>query len=214
MLEFEDVPSSSTPCSSRRSRAGTTPVRRPVPSSGTSPTSGMPSSSRPSTPRTTTTSRSTGPRVSTEDGRRVLSWPTTRILVATETGFDRGCRPRAGHRAVHAVAGLLHGAARARPAARRDHDRHDRGAPRRRSAHPPDPGHGDGRGRRGYPPLRRGGEPLRGADRDRRCDSAPHRTRRGPPPVSAWAAVPHYAGASPSPKATLSSCGGSSPCSA
>src|SRR4029450_540211 len=27
-------------------------------------------------------------RVSIEEGRRVLSWPTTRILVATETGFD------------------------------------------------------------------------------------------------------------------------------
>ena len=29
------------------------------------------------------------PRVSLEDGRRMLSWPTTRILVATETGLDR-----------------------------------------------------------------------------------------------------------------------------
>ncbi len=29
------------------------------------------------------------PRVMIEDGRRLLSWPTTRVLVATETGFDR-----------------------------------------------------------------------------------------------------------------------------
>ena len=29
------------------------------------------------------------PRVVLEEGRRMLSWPTTRVLVATETGFDR-----------------------------------------------------------------------------------------------------------------------------
>ncbi len=29
------------------------------------------------------------PRVLIEDGRRLLSWPTTRVLVATETGFER-----------------------------------------------------------------------------------------------------------------------------
>ncbi len=29
------------------------------------------------------------PRVLIEDGQRLLSWPTTRVLVATETGFER-----------------------------------------------------------------------------------------------------------------------------
>ena len=143
------------------------------------------------------------PRVSTEDGRRVLSWPTTRILVATETGFDRdvvlvqGIEPSMRWRAfsmellelaqqfgvttIITIGALLADVPHTRPI------------------------------------------PVTATAED---DAAIHRfdveasRYEGPtgivgvlsatakpggiPAVSAWAAVPHYAGGSPSPKATLS----------
>lgn len=143
------------------------------------------------------------PRVSIEDGHRVLSWPTTRILVATETGFERdvvlvqGIEPSMRWRAfslellelaqhlgvstIVTIGALLADVPHTRPI------------------------------------------PVTATAED---DSAIHRfdveasRYEGPtgivgvlsttasdadlPTVSAWAAVPHYAGGSPSPKATLS----------
>ena len=63
------------------------------------------------------------PRVVLDDGRRRISWRTTRILLATTPGIDRDVDPRPGHRAVHPLAGLHHRADGVRPAGRRDHGR-------------------------------------------------------------------------------------------
>ncbi len=143
------------------------------------------------------------PRVVTEDGQRVLSWPTTRILVATETGFDhdvvliQGIEPsmrwrafcvelleladQLGVQAIVTVGALLAEVPHTRPI-----------------------------------PVTATAED---ASVRQRFDVEASRYE-GPtgivgvlthlagqfdiPSLSAWAAVPHYAGAAPSPKATLS----------
>ncbi len=143
------------------------------------------------------------PRVLLDEGQRVLSWPTTRILVATETGFERdvvlvqGIEPSMRWRAftnellelarhfgvttVVTIGALLADVPHTRPI------------------------------------------PVTATAED---DSVMHRydveasryegptgivgvlshtaSEAGLPTLSAWAAVPHYAGGSPSPKATLS----------
>ena len=143
------------------------------------------------------------PRVVLEDGRRQISWPTTRILVATETGFDRdvvlvqGIEPSMRWRAfslelielagqlgvttILTIGALLADVPHTRPI------------------------------------------PVTATSED---ESVIHRydvetsryegptgivgvlstvaTDAGIPTLSAWAAVPHYAAGSPSPKATLS----------
>ncbi|GAB3882246.1 PAC2 family protein [Terrabacter terrigena] len=143
------------------------------------------------------------PRVSMEDGRRLLSWPTTRILVATETGLDRdvvlvqGIEPSMRWRAfciellelaeqlgvttIVTVGALLADVPHTRPipvtATAEDEaaiHRFDVEASRYE-----------------------GPTGIVGVLSNTASDS-------GIPTVSAWAAVPHYAGAAPSPKATLS----------
>lgn len=143
------------------------------------------------------------PRVAIEDGRRLLSWPTTRILVATETGFDRdvvlvqGIEPSMRWRAfciellelaeqlgvttVVTLGALLADVPHSRPipvtATSDDEDaihRFDVEASRYE-----------------------GPTGIVGVLSHTASDA-------GVPAVSAWAAVPHYAGGAPSPKATLS----------
>jgi predicted ATP-grasp superfamily ATP-dependent carboligase len=143
------------------------------------------------------------PRVSIEEGRRVLSWPTTRILVATETGFDhdvvlvQGIEPSMRWRAfsvellelaqqlgvttILTLGALLADVPHTRPipvTATAEDDavihRFDVEASRYE-----------------------GPTGIVGALSHTAADF-------GIPALSAWAAVPHYAGSSPSPKATLS----------
>lgn len=143
------------------------------------------------------------PRVSLDDGRRVLSWPTTRILVATDTDFDRdvvlvqGIEPSMRWRAfslellelahhlgvttVVTIGALLADVPHTRPipvtATAEDEGvihRFDVEASRYE-----------------------GPTGIVGVLTNTATDA-------GLPAVSAWAAVPHYAGGSPSPKATLS----------
>jgi proteasome assembly chaperone (PAC2) family protein len=143
------------------------------------------------------------PRVSIEDGRRVLSWPTTRILVATETGFDhdvvlvQGIEPsmrwrvfteelielarQLGVTTVLTLGALLADVPHTRPipvTATAEDDavihRFDIEASRYE-----------------------GPTGIVGVVGHAAMDA-------GIPTLSAWAAVPHYAGAPPSPKATLS----------
>lgn len=143
------------------------------------------------------------PRVGIEDGRRVLSWPTTRILVATETGLDRdvvlvqGIEPSMRWRAfslellelarqlgvstIVTIGALLADVPHTRPipvtATAEDEaaiHRFDVEASRYE-----------------------GPTGIVGVLSATASDA-------GVPTVSAWAAVPHYAGGSPSPKATLS----------
>ncbi|ADU48267.1 PAC2 family protein [Intrasporangium calvum] len=143
------------------------------------------------------------PRVAVEEGRRVLSWPTTRILVATETGFDRdvvlvqGIEPSMRWRAfsvellelaqqlgvstIVTIGALLADVPHTRPipvTATAEDDtaihRFDVEASRYE-----------------------GPTGIVGVLSATASDA-------GVPTVSAWAAVPHYAGGSPSPKATLS----------
>ncbi|MBW8730336.1 MAG: PAC2 family protein [Terrabacter sp.] len=107
------------------------------------------------------------PRVSLEEGRRMLAWPTTRILVATETGFDRdvvlvqGIEPSMRWRAFSIE--LLELA--------------------------------DQLGVTTI--VYEGPTGIVGVLTHAASDA-------GIPTVSAWAAVPHYAGGAPSPKACLS----------
>jgi proteasome assembly chaperone (PAC2) family protein len=143
------------------------------------------------------------PRVSVEDGRRVITWPTTRVLVATETGFARdvvlvqGIEPsmrwrafciellelaeRLGVSTVVTVGALLADVPHTRPipvTATAD----DEAAMHRF----------DVESSRYEGPTGIVGVLGRTAG------------DAGIPTVSTWAAVPHYAGAAPSPKATLS----------
>ncbi|HET7396883.1 MAG TPA: PAC2 family protein [Intrasporangium sp.] len=143
------------------------------------------------------------PRVLIEDGRRVLRWPTTRILVATETGFGRdvvlvqGIEPSMRWRAfslellelaqqlgvttVVTVGALLADVPHTRPipvtATAEDEaviHRFDVEASRYE-----------------------GPTGIVGVLSHTAAEA-------GVPTLSAWAAVPHYAGGPPSPKATLS----------
>ncbi|MDV3220120.1 PAC2 family protein [Intrasporangium sp.] len=143
------------------------------------------------------------PRVGIEDGRRVLSWPTTRILVATETGLDRdvvlvqGIEPSMRWRAfslellelarhlgvstIVTIGALLADVPHTRPipvTATAEDDA---------SIHRFDVEASRYEGPTG----------IVGVLSSTASDA-------GVPTVSAWAAVPHYAGGSPSPKATLS----------
>ncbi|MFM6849516.1 MAG: PAC2 family protein [Terrabacter sp.] len=143
------------------------------------------------------------PRVSLEDGRRLLSWPTTRILVATETGLDRdvvlvqGIEPSMRWRAfciellelaeqlgvttIVTVGALLADVPHTRPipvTATAD----DEAAVHRFDVETS---------------RYEGPTGIVGVLSNTASES-------GIPAVSAWAAVPHYAGAAPSPKATLS----------
>ena len=143
------------------------------------------------------------PRVVIEEGRRRLAWPTTRILVATETGFERdvvlvqGIEPSMRWRAfciellelaqqlgvttIVTIGALLADVPHTRPipvtATAEDEDiihRYDVEASRYE-----------------------GPTGIVGVLTSTASDA-------GIPTVSAWAAVPHYAGNPPSPKATLS----------
>ena len=143
------------------------------------------------------------PRVSIEDGRRLLSWPTTRVLVATETGLDRdvvlvqGIEPSMRWRAfcielleladqrgvttIVTVGALLADVPHTRP------------IPVTATAEDEAAIHRfDVEGSRYEGPTG-----IVGVLSNTASES-------GIPTVSAWAAVPHYAGAAPSPKATLS----------
>ncbi|WP_323099932.1 PAC2 family protein [Intrasporangium sp. YIM S08009] len=143
------------------------------------------------------------PRVALEDGRRILTWPTTRILIATDTGFDRdvvlvqGIEPSMRWRAftiellelaqqlgvttIVTLGALLADVPHTRPipvtATAEDEaamHRFDVEASRYE-----------------------GPTGIVGVVSATASDT-------GIPTVSAWAAVPHYAGGPPSPKATLS----------
>ncbi|EWT07913.1 carboxylate--amine ligase [Intrasporangium chromatireducens Q5-1] len=143
------------------------------------------------------------PRVVTEDGARVLSWPTTRILVATGTGFDhdvvlvQGIEPsmrwrafcvelleladQLGVEAIVTIGALLAEVPHTRPipvtaTAEDDSVRERYDVESSRYEGPT--------GIVGVLTHMAGQLDL--------------------PSLSAWAAVPHYAGAAPSPKATLS----------
>ncbi|WP_347350127.1 PAC2 family protein [Intrasporangium sp.] len=143
------------------------------------------------------------PRVQTEDGARVLVWPTTRILVASETGFDhdvvlvQGIEPsmrwrafcvelldladRLGVQAIVTIGALLAEVPHTRPIPVTATGEDD--TVRQRF---------DVEGSRYEGPTGIVGVLTHMAG------------DLGIPSLSAWAAVPHYAGAAPSPKATLS----------
>ena len=143
------------------------------------------------------------PRVSLEDGRRMLSWPTTRILVATETGLGRdvvlvqGIEPSMRWRAfsiellelaeqlgvttIVTVGALLADVPHTRPIPVTA-TAEDEGAIHRFDVEAS---------------RYEGPTGIVGVLSHAASDS-------GIPAVSAWAAVPHYAGGAPSPKATLS----------
>ncbi len=143
------------------------------------------------------------PRVSIEEGRRTLSWPTTRILVATETGFDhdvvlvQGIEPSMRWRAFTAelldlaqqfgvTTILTLGALLADVP-------HTRPIPVTATAEDDAVLHRfDLESSRYEGPTGIVGVVSHTA------------AELGIPTLSAWAAVPHYAGAPPSPKATLS----------
>src|SRR6476660_145667 len=143
------------------------------------------------------------PRVSLEDGRRILTWPTTRILVATETGLDRdvvlvqGIEPsmrwrafsvellelaeRFGVTTIVTVGALLADVPHTRP------------IPVTATAEDEAAIHRfDVEASRYEGPTGIVGVLTHTA------------TESGIPTVSAWAPVPHYAGGAPSPKATVS----------
>ena len=143
------------------------------------------------------------PRIALEDGRRRVIWPTTRILVATETGFERdvvlvqGIEPSFRWRAfcvellelaqqlgvttIVTIGALLADVPHTRPipvtapAA-------DAGIIHRYDVEPS---------------RYEGPTGIVGVLTNLASDS-------GISTLSAWAAVPHYAGGPPSPKATLS----------
>src|SRR6478735_7520589 len=143
------------------------------------------------------------PRVSLEDGRRVLTWPTTRILIATDTGLVRdvvlvqGIEPsmrwrafsvellelaeRFGVTTIVTLGALLADVPHTRP------------IPVTATAEDEAAMHRfDVEGSRYEGPTG-----IVGVVSHTASDT-------GIPTVSAWAAVPHYAGGPPSPKATLS----------
>ena len=76
-----------TRCSSRRSRDGTTRARPPRPRSSTSPPSGTPRPIAALDPEDYYDFQVNRPKVMRDDGQRRIVWPTTRILVARDTGF-------------------------------------------------------------------------------------------------------------------------------
>jgi predicted ATP-grasp superfamily ATP-dependent carboligase len=143
------------------------------------------------------------PRVSLDEGRRALTWPTTRILVATETGFDRdvvlvqGIEPSMRWRAfsiellelaeqfgvttILTIGALLADVPHTRPIPVTA-TAEDEGAIHRFDVEAS---------------RYEGPTGIVGVLSHTASDA-------GIPTVSAWAAVPHYAGGPPSPKATLS----------
>ena len=143
------------------------------------------------------------PRVSIEEGRRMLSWPTTRILVATETGFDhdvvlvQGIEPSMRWRAFTAelldLAQQLGVTTILTLGALLADVPHTRPIPVTATAEDDAVIHRfDLETSRYEGPTGIVGVLTHTA------------TEFGIPTLSAWAAVPHYAGAPPSPKATLS----------
>jgi len=143
------------------------------------------------------------PRVSLEDGRRVLTWPTTRILIATDTGFDRdvvlvqGIEPSMRWRAftieLLELAQQLGVTTIVTLGALLADVPHTRPIPVTATAEDEAAMHRfDVEGSRYEGPTG-----IVGVVSHTASDT-------GIPTVSAWAAVPHYAGGPPSPKATLS----------
>ncbi|MGW5239672.1 PAC2 family protein [Monashia sp. NPDC004114] len=143
------------------------------------------------------------PRVSIEEGRRVLSWPTTRILVATETGFDhdvvlvQGIEPSMRWRAFTAelldLAQQLGVTTILTLGALLADVPHTRPIPVTATAEDDAVLH------------RFDLESSRYEGPTGIVGVVSHTAAEfGIPTLSAWAAVPHYAGAPPSPKATLS----------
>ena len=138
-----------------------------------------------------------------DDGRRLVTWPTTRVSFARlpDIGRDvvlvRGIEPNMRWKSFTARD------PRRLPRARR-RDGGDAGrAARRLAAHPAGPGDRDvlGRGRRHLAAPR-----ARRATRARPASSGSCRTRapaRACRPCRIWAAVPHYVAQPPCPKATL-----------
>ncbi|EWT01767.1 carboxylate--amine ligase [Intrasporangium oryzae NRRL B-24470] len=143
------------------------------------------------------------PRVAMDDGQRILSWPTTRILVATETGFERdvvlvqGIEPSMRWRAftieLLELAQQLGVTTFITIGALLADVPHTRPIPVTATAEDEDVMHRfDVETSRYEGPTGIVGVLTHTA------------TEAGLPTVSAWAAVPHYAGGAPSPKATLS----------
>ena len=143
------------------------------------------------------------PRVSVDDGHRVLTWPTTRILVATETGFERdvvlvqGIEPSMRWRAfcieLLELAQRLDVSTIVTVGALLADVPHTRPIPVTATADDETAMHRfDVESSRYEGPTGIVGVLGRTA------------SDAGIPAVSTWAAVPHYAGAAPSPKATLS----------
>jgi predicted ATP-grasp superfamily ATP-dependent carboligase len=143
------------------------------------------------------------PRVSIEEGRRMLSWPTTRILAATETGLDhdvvlvQGIEPSMRWRAFTAelldLAQQLGVTTILTLGALLADVPHTRPIPVTATAEDDAVIHRfDLETSRYEGPTGIVGVLTHTA------------TEFGIPTLSAWAAVPHYAGAPPSPKATLS----------
>jgi predicted ATP-grasp superfamily ATP-dependent carboligase len=143
------------------------------------------------------------PRVSIEEGRRMLSWPTTRILAATETGLDhdvvlvQGIEPSMRWRAFTAelldLAQQLGVTTILTLGALLADVPHTRPIPVTATAEDDAVIHRfDLETSRYEGPTGIVGVLTHTA------------TEFGIPTLSAWAAVPHHAGAPPSPKATLS----------
>ncbi len=124
--------------------------------------------------------------------------------LATPPGTDRDVDPGAGHRADHALAGLLPRAAGASPSgsASRRSSPSARCWPTCRTPGPcrsPAPSDDEDIAAA----LRPRAERVRGPDRHRRACSQDACAQAGMPAVSCWAAVPHYVAQPPCPKATL-----------
>ncbi len=143
------------------------------------------------------------PRVVQEEGRRHISWPTTRILVATETGFDRdvvlvqGIEPSMRWRAFSLelleLAGQLGVTTILTIGALLADVPHTRPIPVTATSDDEAVVHRFDVETSRY----EGPTGIVGVLSHTATDA-------GIPTLSAWAAVPHYAGGSPSPKAALS----------
>ena len=203
------APSREDRCSSSRSRAGTTPARRPAaPCAPSRDQLELVSRCSSSTPRTTSTTSSTARRSSIDDdGERVLEWPSVDPVrtrpdsIPTDSGLAvhvlLGTEPSRGWKTFAAeVIDADRGRRRHRPSCSSARCSPTCRTPGRSRCSPQ-------RERRRARPLRARAQHLRGArSASCRC-SADAAERAGIPTLSIWASVPHYVHNAPSPKATL-----------
>ena len=176
------------PCSSPRSRAGTTPATPRRRRSSTSRALGRPRG-RELDPDEYYDFQVNRPTVQLEDGEtRRITWPTTRFSVARLAGEDRDVILVRGLEPNMRWRGFCEELLVDRPAARRRAGRHARRAAGRQPAHPAGAGERHVVRPGGRPSARPRAQPLRGPDRHRRrlpgrLHHAPGspRCRSGPP---------------------------------